>query len=461
MRGWVRGTRVRLAGASALLFAVLASGVGVAFWFALRSVDYGDVDTALRTDARDVVSNIHDRPLLDDTPGGIPVGVTILAPGGQVLVSSGPALAPADAVRAANGLGRAGGPRVGDVRSGSVDHRVLVEPVPGAPGLLVVASHPLTELEHDLEAVAVLLTAVVSGLVVLASGLCYWLAGRALRPVGVISGLARDLSEHDLHRRIELSLPADELGELAATFNGMLARLEKAFLALRNFTADAAHELRAPLTLMRAELEGVLKDGQGSDTGRELARALIAETDRLSRLADRLLLLAQADAGKLAPHRAVVDVADLVEETGDRWRPLAAAKGIGLVVRAPDSGSLLGDAELLGRLLDNLLDNAIRSTPHDGRVEIAAAPLASEFRPRLFERFSRVQGARSRESGGAGLGLALCAAIAIAHEGSIRLEDGPGGGARFTVRLPARLAQADPRDGRAASTVLEQGRSAR
>jgi signal transduction histidine kinase len=309
-----------------------------------------------------------------------------------------------------------------------------------------------------------MLTAGVASLVVVASGLGYWLAGRALRPVGKLSGLARDISENDLHRRIELSLPADELGELAATFNGMLGRLEKAFLALRNFTADAAHELRAPLTLMRAELESVLKDG-GHLNG-EAVRALIAETDRLSRLADHLLLLAQADAGKLAPQRAVVDVADLIEEAGDRWRAMAAARGIRLVVRAPDSGSLRGDADLLGGLLDNLLDNAMRSTPRGGEVEVAArlsAPgtweihvadtgpgIAQELRPRLFERFSRLQGARSRQSGGAGLGLAMCAAIAAAHGGSIQLEEG-GSGAHFTVRLPARSGSGAPGRGRRSS----------
>src|SRR5262249_764053 len=140
------------------------------------------------------------------------------------------------------------------------------------------------------------------------------------------ASLARDLSEHDLHRRIDLSLPNDELGELAATFNSMLARLETSFVALRNFTADAAHELRAPLTLMRAELESAMNRGDGR-VDVAAGRALVAEIDRLSRLADQLLLMAQADAGRLNPAPVAVDVADLVVERGERWRSLAAICG--------------------------------------------------------------------------------------------------------------------------------------
>jgi heavy metal sensor kinase len=451
----------------AALFTVLASGIAATFWLVLRSVEYGDIDAALKFDAEEVISNVQDAvasghapapgapagdlALLDEARGGIPAGVVILTADGQVVASSGPAPAPADARRAASGLRGAAGLLIADFRFGGVNQRGLVQSVPATPGLRVLLSTPLTHLEHELQAVAVILLAVVAGLVVMASGLGYWLAGRALKPVGVMTALAREISERDLHRRIELSLPTDELGELAATFNDMLARLEKAFLAHRNFTADAAHELRAPLTLMRAELEAMLQNRDGSNVDEEAARALLAETDRLSKLADQLLLLAEADAGKLAPRRHLVDVADLIEETGDRWRRLADAKDIRLEVNAPDSGRLLGDAELLARLLDNLLDNAIRLTPPGGEIKLAAHPVSGDgwelhvadtgpgiphdAQSRLFERFFRAEGARSRPGSGAGLGLALCAAIADAHGGSINLLKASTG-AHLVVHLP-------------------------
>jgi heavy metal sensor kinase len=456
VRSVLRHTRVRLTAAYVGLLAVLATAAAVAFWLALRSVDYVDIDATLRADAHDVASNVQDptagggQPSVEDA-GGLPAGTSVVMTDGRIVASFEPGLAPADAAMAARSHGPFAGTWVGDVRSQSVDLRVLIAPVAGTPDVVVIVTHPLAAVEHDLYMTAILLTEVVAGFVVLASGLGYWLAGRALRPVGVIAGIARDLSERDLHRRIDLSLPPDELGELAATFNSMLARLEKGFLALRNFTADAAHELRAPLTLMRAELETALRSGEGV-VDRAVVCALVTETDRLGRIADQLLLMAQADAGRLTPERAVVDVADLVVERGDRWAPLAAAKDVQLVVRAPDSGTLAGDAELLGRLVDNLLDNAIRHTPEGGEVELAAhragdswefhvtdtgPGIAPDFRPRLFERFSRPEGARSRQGGGAGLGLALCAAIAVAHGGSIGLVDTAAGGAHFAVRVPA------------------------
>jgi heavy metal sensor kinase len=449
-------TRARLTAAYAGIFALLATGAAAAFWLVQQSQAMSSVDAILAIDARDAASNVQEAasgasPLvLDDTVSGYQANITVLSTAGPVEASLGPGLAPADAARVVREHGRPGAPWTGSVRSGSVDQRVALDPVSGVPNTFVLVSYPLAQMEHDLGMEAMLLAEVVAALVVLTSALGYGLAGRALRPVGVIAGIARDLSERDLHRRIELLLPQDELGRLAATFNGMLARLEKAFVAQRNFTADAAHELRAPLTLIRAELECATKGGD-RNLDRAGVRTLIAETDRLSRLVDELLLMAQADAGRLAPERTDVDVADLVVERADRWCPLAAAKGVQLLARAPDSGTVRGDVELLGRLIDNLLDNAIRHTPPGGAVELivrraggqweidvadTGPGVPPELRPRLFERFSRPVGARSRRSGGAGLGLAICAAIAAAHGGSISLLELSTCGAHFSVRVP-------------------------
>jgi len=268
-----------------------------------------------------------------------------------------------------------------------------------------------------------------------------------------MSATAREISEHDLHRRLQLDLPAgDELGELAATFNEMLARLEAAFDGLQRFTADAAHELRAPLALMRTQVDVMLRRERSVEQYQESHRALLAEIERLSRMADQLLLLARADAGALVPRRDELEVRELLEEVIERWRPAAREKGVTLAADLPAEGLLSGDSDLLRRLFDNLIDNALRHTPEGGRVTATAVAeedtwriavrdsgpgVDSELRDRLFERFTRADAARGRDNGGVGLGLSLCAAIARAHGGSITLEaQTDHAGACFLVRLP-------------------------
>jgi len=296
----------------------------------------------------------------------------------------------------------------------------------------------------------VLLGAVMALLTLAGSLLGYLIAGRALRPVRVIAATARDISERDLHRRLDMTLPPDELGELGETFNQMLGRLDAAFTSLQRFTADAAHELRAPLAIMRSEVEVTLAQDRDTPEYRESLQSLAVEIERLARLADQLLVLARADAGELHPQLDPLDVADFLEEVVARWRPLAATRGLGLETHLPDSGRVRGDADLLRRVLDNLLDNAVKHSPTGGAIGVSASlsggewrvavsdqgpGISPELRARLFERFARGDPARTRESGGAGLGLALAAAIITAHGGSLTVEDGPG--ARFLLRLPA------------------------
>jgi heavy metal sensor kinase len=335
-----------------------------------------------------------------------------------------------------------------------VPRRLLVERLDlggGQRGVLVLA-RSVEELRETLLLVAGLLAVAVVAVVVGAAGLGYWLAGRALSPVRVMAATARDISEHDLHRRIDLSLPpGDELGELAATFNSMLERLQTAFEGLQRFTADAAHELRAPLTLMRTQVEIALRRERTPGEYRASHQALLEEIERLTRLAEQLLLLARADAGALEPRFQALDLPELLEGVVERWRPAALERGLSLVSELPMQGSVRADPELLRRLLDNLLDNAIRHTPPGGTVRLTAggtgvrwliavedtgSGVPPELRSRIFERFTRGDAARGRETGGAGLGLSLSAAIAAAHDGTIELESSRDGGARFVVVLP-------------------------
>jgi signal transduction histidine kinase len=233
----------------------------------------------------------------------------------------------------------------------------------------------------------------------------------------------------------------------------MLSRLEMSFESLRRFTGDASHELRAPLSLMRAEIELLHSRPRSAEDYERAVNIIATEVEHLSRLTDQLLVLARADAGSLTPRLEPVDVADFVHETATRWDPVAEKRGVHLEVTAPDSGTVMADPALARRVLDNLIDNAIRYSPSAGQVSIRAERAGDgwifevadqgpgvpvDYRSHLFERFARPDSARSRNGGGAGLGLALSSAIARAHSGELRLVARPGAGAVFQLNLPDR-----------------------
>ena len=285
----------------------------------------------------------------------------------------------------------------------------------------------------------------------------YLLAGRVLSPVRRITAAARDLSEHSLDRRLHLDLPADELGKLAATFDAMLDRLQTAFDVLQRFTADAAHELRGPLAALRSEVEVTLRRERDVPGYRHALAAVLAETDRLTRIVDHLLVLARADAGELQPALQQVDVFDFLEEAAEHWRALAGRSGVAVVVDIPQEELVTIDPELIRRAVDNLVGNAIRHSPAGGTVAIAASfddtawrltvrdqgpGVDRSVRSRLFQRFSRSDPARGRDTGGSGLGLALTAAVVAAHGGTVHLDEADDQGACFVVELPR------PRPGR-------------
>ena len=459
-----RRTRLRITLLYALVFALVATAAMATFWFAFVHAEFGAVDSALATDAQSLSAGLERSgatssfgrhlPLPGESPAGVSVAaVLVAADGSTVLDRTGGFIAMADVHRLVTAA-LAGQTVTDTVSVSNVSSRVLAEPVTlgdGTTGALVL-TRSVVELESILAEHAGLLALIDLGLVVAGSLLGYWVAGRALRPVRTMAATARDISERRLDRRIEVDLvPTDELGELAATFNAMLERLEASFGTLRRFTADAAHDLRAPLAMVRSEVEVTLAQRRTPEEYEQSLRNVLAETERLSRLADQLLLLARADAGALALRRERLDVADLVDETADRWQALATKRGISVTTAVPDSGEIVADHDLLRRLLDNLIDNAVRHTPPGGRVDVSAHAadarwhldvrdtgdgIPAEMRSQVFERFSRRDAARGRETGGAGLGLAVCAVIAQLHGGSIIVvDDGPG--AHLRVDLPA------------------------
>jgi signal transduction histidine kinase len=263
----------------------------------------------------------------------------------------------------------------------------------------------------------------------LASLLGYWLAGAALRPVDRMRAEAAAISGSEPGRRLPTGRARDEISRLAQTLNEMLERLERAIDRERSFVADASHELRTPLALLKAELELALRTPR---SGRELesaVRSAALETDRLVRLAEDLLVLAQADEGRLPLRREPLRAADVLDPVGEAFRARAEGAGRAIEVEPSDGIALNADRLRLEQAVGNLVDNALRhgdgtirlrAVERNGRVELHVRDegqgVDAELLPHAFERFTRGDEARTR--GGTGLGLALVAAVAEAHGGS-------------------------------------------
>jgi two-component system OmpR family sensor kinase len=353
----------------------------------------------------------------------------------------------------------------GAVDGSSTKYRVLVDEVTirtggrSEPGTLVVAI-PLTEVEETLSRLRAI-EGIVSGGVLLGLGfLSYWLVRRGLRPLEEIGVTAGAIAAGDLSRRVEPSDDRTEIGRLGLALNEMLAQIEAAFeerraseARLRRFVADASHELRTPLTSIRgyAELFRRGADSRPRDLAKSMQR-IEAEASRMGLLVDDLLLLARLDQGRPL-EREEVDLGRVAADAADSARAIDPGRPLGLRVDGP--AMVVGDEGRLRQVIDNLLDNTRVHTPKGAPVEVTVARedgeviltvadqgpgLAPEVATRVFERFYRGDPARSRGTGGVGLGLSIVSAIVEAHGGTVGITSANGAGARFEVRLPARAA---------------------
>jgi heavy metal sensor kinase len=282
----------------------------------------------------------------------------------------------------------------------------------------------------------------------------YFLAGRVLSPVGAMADKAREISADSLGERLPVGNPQDEFGRLAAVFNDTLARLHDAFDRLRRFTADASHELRTPLTAMRSVGEIALQAPLDPGKYRDVIGSMLEEVDRLTRLVDSLLVLTRADSGAARPVRQVVELAALAGNVAEHLRVLAEEKHQSLSVHAAARVEALCDPAILRLGLMNVLHNAIKYTPPGGAIDVRAGATASghpsievedtgpgipvAHRERIFERFYRADPARARESGGAGLGLAIARWAVAANGGRIELESEESKGSLFRIVLSER-----------------------
>lgn len=316
----------------------------------------------------------------------------------------------------------------------------------------VKVGRSLKFMDSALDRLQLLLLFLFGGGFLLAVGVGTALAKAALSPIDHITKTARQIGAEGLNQRLNLKGPEDEVTRLADAFDEMLDRLETAFQRERRFTADVSHELRTPLTIIKGTAE-VARRGGAKSPGeyREVLQSIESEADRMTKITKSLLTLARADAGQLRLKMGKVDLDEIVEEVQEELASLAEQKGIDLKTKIVTPVEIEGDEGRLKRLLSNLLENALKYTPNRGQIVLTlerdnhwvkltvadtGVGIPDRDLPHIFERFYRVDRARSREEGGAGLGLSIVKWIVLAHGGHIEVASRLGRGTTFTVWLP-------------------------
>ncbi len=289
-------------------------------------------------------------------------------------------------------------------------------------------------------------------LLLVASAGGYWLSRKAVAPVGEIARAAQSISEHELSKRLPIPQTGDELQSLSETLNELFGRLERAFKRVTQFTADASHELRTPVALMRTRTEIALRKQRSEADYRETIVRIHKELERTSALIENLMTLARADSGSEVLQVASTNLNEVLLEISEPARLLAEGKAIHYDQRLPETPLRVnGNAPSLRRLFLILIDNAVKYTPHEGRISVVldtsdgaavteirdtGVGISSSDLDHVFERFYRADASRSRESGGAGLGLSIAKWIAEAHEGKISVVSKVGEGSVFRVEIP-------------------------
>jgi signal transduction histidine kinase len=332
----------------------------------------------------------------------------------------------------------------------------------------------LAQLTTTLQSITIALLTIAPFVLLLGAFGSYWLAKRAFRPVLHLTRTAREIKAGDLHRRVPLPHARDEVHDLALTLNEMIRRLDEAFKQQRRFVADASHELRTPVTVIRSITDVALVEPVGLEECVVALREINTETERLGQLINELLPLARVDEEQLLLDCEPVRIDLLAFDVAATMEPLAVELGIALQVQDLEPATILGDTTRLIQVIMSIVDNALTYTNAGGtvtlNVEVSSTAarlvirdtgigIAAEDVAHIFERFYRADPARSRASGGSGLGLAIADWVVRAHGGSINVESQVGQGSTFTVTLP--LAPSTPVQVRADNTLtaLQQSHS--
>jgi heavy metal sensor kinase len=350
-----------------------------------------------------------------------------------------------------------GEPLFATVSSPDRSHEIRVVYALLGPGLIVHLGQAMDDLTRIIDAFQRTFVAIMAVLFILAAVIGWFMARRALAGVENVTRTARRISGSSLTERVPVTGREDEIDQLAVTFNQMLDRIQTLVSGIKEMTDNIAHDLKSPITRIRGEAELTLV-GSGSREEYEAAAAsAIEECDRLIEMINTMLFISRTEAGVTQPERAEMDIAALVRDACRLFKAPAEEKGITLDGRGPERLALSGDIRLLQRMIGNLLDNAIKYTRANGRVDVAVRSPAGgrveiEVRdtgpgisatdlPHVFERFYR--GDPSRSLTGAGLGLSFARAVARAHGGDITAASSPGDGSTFTVTLPVRPDQSE------------------
>jgi len=461
-----RSIGFRLAAWYFLVFAAGIAAFSIAAWFGMRASLYDAVDDALRDRVRGVqtfmdrqISALSLPEIRDEFREH-----SVLGPGGDLfqvcdrrgewLYRSVPLENNNIAIVRPAGLGspRFDTAQVEEHPLRFYSQRITVH---GEPYSVQVAV-PLDEILEALERFRTLLLLAAPVLLIAASAGGYWMGRRALAPVDAISQTAQRISIENLTQRLEVPKSRDELQRLSETLNAMLSRLELSVKRMAQFTADASHELRAPVSLIRttAEVAALRRDRPASEY-LEALDEILEEAERTSQVVDSLMLLARSDAGSANIELHDMDARSVVREAAEQGEKLARANSLEFRLVSPDAPvPVEADPESLRRALLILIDNAMKYTPRGGSVRVTLCAgngqavisvldtgigIAEDDLPHIFDRFWRADRARTRERAGAGLGLSIAKQIIEMHSGTISVESQPAKGSSFRIELPLNL----------------------
>lgn len=458
--------RVRLTLWYAGVLALSLIAFALVIYYAAGNIFHERQDESLRSTAQTVASAYVEE--LGETHSQITAGALVLAeiifPNRYVLLTDNTGKPIASSANLSGSTIAIPASVLAEARARGFGHatisglRVAVVPLSADQTLGYAAvAEPLSVVEVGLRELRRDLFAGVLLVLLLASAGGYFLARKSLAPIASMNSQTQRISAENLSARLDVTNSRDELGRLATTINALLARLENSFQQQQRFIADASHELRTPLAVLRGETEVALGKRRSVDEYQQSLSLIQDEAERLSHLVEDLFILAgQPIDMRMALSQERVSLNDAIRDCGRAARVLATRKGVQLKLQ-DDFPSLAvnGDEELIKRMLLNLLDNAVKYTPEGGEISLALARqngnaeivvrdtgigIPETDQSRVFDRFFRVDKARARALGGAGLGLSIAQWIVEVHGGEIGVASAPGEGSTFTVRLPLKAA---------------------
>jgi heavy metal sensor kinase len=460
-----RSLRFRIAAWYAGLLTAALLIFGVSVYIGLERYLYWDLQRTLDADCRSISSQLlsqHPFREADWLSGEIEEAyspalngrfIRVIQPGDGVIYLSG---APKDGAFDPSQVSLPGAreknPRKVELAHG---HRLLIGmadyTAPDGTRFIVESGVPYHQIEVVLHGLLVTFTIYMPVLISLAVGSGYWLMRRSLQPVDEITRRAEGITSTNLSQRLPVIRTGDELERLSVALNRMIERLDQAFQHINRFSADASHELRTPLTILQLELEGIAQTHRLNPVLTDQIGSALEETDRMSHIVENLLAISRLDAGEVKMDKTRLDLGQLAASTADQMRLLADEKRIQFRTKVAENIFVEGDRSRLQQVVVNLIANAIKYTPDGGEVEVSVRAnrstavlevadngvgISEDALPHVFERFYRADKARSRNSGGAGLGLAIAKSICTAHGTEIKVSSRECHGSRFIVELP-------------------------